>query len=35
VSAPIARRLDQGSVRPVVLGLSSLAAIAVLVRELV
>ena len=34
VSAPIARRLDKGSIRPVVLGLSSLAAVAVLVREL-
>lgn len=34
VSAPIARRLDKGSVRPVVLALSSLAAVAVLVREL-
>jgi len=33
-SAPIARRLDRGSVRPVVLVLSSLAASAVLVREL-
>lgn len=35
VSAPIARRLDRGSLRPLVLGLSSLAALAVLVRELV
>jgi uncharacterized membrane protein YfcA len=34
VSAPIARRLDKGSVRPVVLVLSSLAAAAVLAREL-
>lgn len=34
VSAPIARRLDRGSVRPVVLTLSSLAALAVLAREL-
>ena len=34
VSAPIARRLDRGSVRPVVLVLSSLAAAAVVAREL-
>lgn len=34
VSGPFARRLDKGSVRPVVLTLSALAAIAVLVREL-
>jgi uncharacterized membrane protein YfcA len=34
VSAPLARRLDKGSVRPVVLVLSSLAALAVLAREL-
>lgn len=34
VSAPIARRLDRGSVRPIVLALSSLAALAVLLREL-
>ena len=34
VSRPIARRLDRGSVRPIVLGLSSLAAVAVVVREL-
>lgn len=33
VSAPIARRLDRGSVRPVVLVLSSLAATAVILRE--
>jgi uncharacterized membrane protein YfcA len=34
VSTPLARRLDRGSIRPYVLGLSALAAVAVLVREL-
>jgi uncharacterized membrane protein YfcA len=34
VSAPFARRLDRGSVRPYVLGLSGVAAVAVVVREL-
>lgn len=34
VSGPLARRLDKGSVRPVVLGLSALAGVAVLLREL-
>lgn len=33
-SAPLVRRIDRGSVRPYVLGLSALAAVAVLVREL-
>lgn len=33
VSRPLARRLDQGSVRPVVLTLSTLAALAVVLRE--
>lgn len=33
VSTPLARRLDRGSIRPFVLGLSALAAVAVLVRE--
>jgi uncharacterized protein len=34
VSRPIARRVDRGSVRPIVLLLSSVAAVAVVVREL-
>jgi uncharacterized membrane protein YfcA len=34
VSGPLARRLDRGSIRPYVLGLSALAALAVLLREL-
>lgn len=34
VSTPLARRLDRGSIRPYVLGLSALAAGAVLLREL-
>lgn len=34
VSGPLARRIDRGSVRPYVLGLSGLAALAVVVREL-
>jgi uncharacterized membrane protein YfcA len=33
-SAPLVRRVDKGSVRPIVLTLSALAAVAVLVREL-
>lgn len=33
-STPLVRRIDRGSVRPYVLGLSSLAAVAVVVREL-
>ena len=33
VSTPLARRLDRGSIRPYVLALSTLAALAVLVRE--
>lgn len=32
-SAPLVRRIDRGSVRPYVLGLSALAAVAVVVRE--
>ena len=33
LSTPLARRLDRGSIRPYVLGLSALAAVAVLARE--
>jgi uncharacterized membrane protein YfcA len=33
VSTPLARRLDRGSIRPYVLTLSALAALAVLIRE--
>jgi hypothetical protein len=35
LSGPLARRIDRGSVRPFVLGLSALAAAAVVVREVV